>query len=195
LSIKELSGPCAASRMRKVEPSKVYRLLYPSVPAIVAASSGGKTSAMPVVSIVSLSNDPPIIALSSSPSHATFRAIAGARCFSVSWLDSEYLRAVEFLGMRSGRDVVDKLLAAGLHHRATGSPPVPVISEASAFLRCSVEEVRTYGDHELVVGLVLEAKADADFDDYWKFKGYRPILYSGLGRPTVDRHHSAVRPP
>jgi len=181
--------------MRKVEPSRVYRLLYPSVPAIVAASLGRKTSAMPVVSIVSLSNDPPLIALSSSPSHATFRAIAGARCFSVSWLDSKYLRAVEFLGMRSGRDVVDKLLTAGLHHRAMGTPPIPVISEASAFLRCSVEEIRTYGDHELVVGRVLEAKADADFHDYWKFKGYRPILYSGLGRPTVDGQSSAVKRP
>ncbi|MDA4131807.1 MAG: flavin reductase, partial [Thaumarchaeota archaeon] len=99
------------------------------------------------------------------------------------------------LGMRSGRGIVDKLLSAGLHHRATGSPPVPVISEASAFLRCSVEEVRTYGDHQLVVGRVLEAKADADFHDYWKFEGYRPILYSGLGRPTVDRQSAAVKRP
>jgi flavin reductase (DIM6/NTAB) family NADH-FMN oxidoreductase RutF len=181
--------------MRKVELSKVYRLLYPSVPAVVAASLGRKTSAMPVVSIVSLSNDPPLIGFSSSPSHATFHAIAGARCFSVSWMDRKYLRAVELLGTSSGRDIADKLLPAGLHHRARGSPPVPVISEASAFVACSVKEVRTYGDHEFVVARVVEAKAEADFQEYWEFKEYSPILYSGLGRPTRDRLSSAVKRP
>lgn len=173
--------------MRKVEPSKVYRLLYPSVPAVVAAFHSGETFAMPVVSVISLSNDPPLVAISSSESHATFRAIRRARRFSVTWLDAEYRSAVEYLGSNSGSTVPDKLLASGLHYTAKGSPPVPSIKEARARLVCSVKEVRRYGDHELIVGLVLEAEADGDFREYWNFKDYDPILYTGLGRPGLRR--------
>jgi len=181
--------------MRKAEPSKVYRLLYPSVPAVIAATRGGKTSAMPAVSIISLSNDPPLIGISSSPSHATLHTILEARSFSVSWLGRRYQRAVESLATSSGWELADKLTASGLHHRVKGSPPVPVIAESSAFVVCSVDDVRSYGDHELIVGRVGEAKAEADFNEYWAFKSYRPILYAGLGRPTMDLPDRALRRP
>ena len=45
-----------------------------------------------------------------------------------------------------------------------GSPPSPVLVEASAYVVCSVDQVRTYGDHKFIVGRVEEAKAEADFD-------------------------------
>jgi flavin reductase (DIM6/NTAB) family NADH-FMN oxidoreductase RutF len=181
--------------MRKVEPSKVYRLLYPSVPAVVAAANGGKTSAMPMVSIMSLSNDPPLIGISSSPAHSTLHAILGARSFSVSWLGLKHQAAVESLGTASGWEVADKLLASGLHYRVKGPKSVPVIAESSAYLVCTVDDVRSYGDHELVVGRVQDARAEDDFDEYWAFKTYRPILYAGLGRPTPDTPRRRVRRP
>jgi flavin reductase (DIM6/NTAB) family NADH-FMN oxidoreductase RutF len=180
--------------MRKVSPSQVYRLFYPSVPAILAATLSGKTYAMPVVSVISLSNDPTLIGISSSPSHATFHAVLEAKCFSVSWLDKRYRRAIEQLGTSSGREVADKLAASGLHHRAASSPRVPVITEASAYLTCSVEFVQRYGDHELLVGRVEEARADADFEEYWTFKNYRPILYTGLGKRSFGVSSRLRRP-
>lgn len=180
--------------MRKLEPSKVYRLLYPSVPVIVAAFRSGVSYAMPVVSIISLSNDPPLVGISSAGSHATFKAIVEARRFSVAWLDAKYRPAVEYLGSSSGSKVHDKLAASGLHHEVKGSPPAPVIREARARLFCSVKEVRRYGDHELVVGRVREAEADADFGEYWSFKNYDPILYTGLGRPDLAGSTRLRRP-
>jgi 3-hydroxy-9,10-secoandrosta-1,3,5(10)-triene-9,17-dione monooxygenase reductase component len=173
--------------VRKVELSKAYRLQYPTVPAIVASSHGGKTSAMPVVSLVFLSNDPPLVGFSSSSSHSTYRTILESGCFSVSWLDAKYRRAVECLGTSSGRGVKDKLSACGLHHRARGSPSVPAIEEAVASLDCTLEEVRTHGDHDLMVGRVLAARADDDFDEYWNFRDYSPMMYTGLGRRPVGR--------
>ena len=173
--------------MRKVEPAKVYRLLYPSVPAVVAAFFSGEPFAMPVVSIIALSNIPSLVGVSSSESHATFKAILRARRFSVAWLDAEYRKAVEYLGSSSGSAVRDKLLASGLHYAVKGSPPVPMVEEARARLVCSVKEVRRYGDHELIVGHVREAEADQDFQEYWNFKDYDPILYTGLGRPGLGR--------
>lgn len=173
--------------MRKVEPSKVYRLLYPSVPVVVAAFQAGRCFAMPVVSIISLSGDPPLVGISSSPSHATYLAIRRAGWFSVAWLDAESLPSIEYLGSNSGLETRDKLTASGLHYTRRGSPAVPIVKEARARLVCSVESTRRYGDHELVAGRVVGAEADGDFRDYWEFERYDPVLYTGLGRPPLRR--------
>jgi len=173
--------------MRKVEGSKVYRLLYPSVPVVVAATNRGKVSAMPAVSVISLSNDPALIGVSSSPSHDTYATVVGAGRFSVSWLDSRYARVVTELGSVSGTGDRDKLRTAGLHYSLKGVPPVPLLKEASAYLACTLSKVERFGDHDLLVGEVREARAIGDFDDYWAFRLYRPILYSGSRGPRAGR--------
>lgn len=173
--------------MRKVELSKIYRLLYPSVPVVVAASHKGSCSAMPVVSIISLSNNPPLVGISSSESHATYRTIRRAGWFSVTWLDARFLPAIEYLGSNSGSRVRDKLAASGLQYSLHGTPEVPLLAEARAWLVCSVDGVRRYGDHELVIGRARNAEADDDFRSYWEFETYNPILYTGLGRPGFKR--------
>lgn len=171
--------------MITVPASRIYRLLYPAVPAVVAAAYRGKVSAMPVVSIISLSNDPPMVGISSSPSHATHKTILKAGCFSVSWLDRRYGKTVEILGSESGARVRDKLCKSGLRFVLKSSPEVPIMREASAYLTCKLAEVRRYGDHNLLVARVETARAIRDFREYWEFKEYHPILYSGLGRTSL----------
>lgn len=169
--------------MRKVDDSKVYRLLYPAVPAVVAAYAGGRVAAMPVASLISLSSDPAMVAFSSSPNHATYAATIEAGCFSVSWLDRRFSGAVELLGSTSGPESVDKLESAGLHHKKGRVLDAPVLREASACLECRFSMSQKFGDHNLVVGEVKRADAIEDFSDYWQFEGYSPMLYAGLHRP------------
>src|SRR5271156_6850249 len=102
--------------MKRVDPRLAYRLLYPAGPAVVAAEHHGKISAMPVVSMISLSNSPPLVGFSASTSHDTYHTIEGARRFSVSWLDEKHREAVKKMGTTSGKDVQDKISACGLHH-------------------------------------------------------------------------------
>jgi len=120
---------------------------------------------------------------SSSPSHATYKTIIEAGQFSVSWLDRSFAKAVTELGKRTGAGSADKLRAVGLHHRLGKSLDVPVIEEASATLECRFASSQRLGDHNLVIGEVEQAEATDDFDDYWTFSEYRPILYAGLERP------------
>ena len=164
--------------MNAVEPSKVYRLFYPSVPAVVACNDAGKTYAMPAVSIISLSNEPALVGISSSPGHATHGAVLRAGRFSVSWLGSRFVRAVETLGTAPSTSD-DKLKLAGLRHTKGRVLDVPVIEGSAAVLECSLAGRHALGDHELLVGRVEEARAARDFRDYWRFKEYKPILYAG----------------
>ncbi len=165
--------------MNEVVGENVYRLFYPSVPAIVAAYREGLVAAMPVVSILSVSNKPPRVAFSSLPTHRTYRTVIESGSFSVSWLDSRFVKSIEMLGASSREDTADKLRSAGLSHHRGGALDVPVIGEASAVLECAVAGVHHLGDHDLVVGDVKRAYAAEDFGDYWSYHGYRPIMYAG----------------
>jgi flavin reductase (DIM6/NTAB) family NADH-FMN oxidoreductase RutF len=49
-----------------------------------------------------------------------------------------------------------------------------------ATLECSLYARQTLGDHELLVGKVQDARAIDDFQEYWRFQAYRPLLYSGI---------------
>ena len=84
--------------MNPVDPSKLYRILYPAVPAIISCRDRSLVYAMPVVSVISLSNNPPLIGVASSPSHSTHQAIVKMKSFSLSWVDSSLVRALEVLG-------------------------------------------------------------------------------------------------
>jgi len=164
--------------MNPVEPSKVYRLLYPQVPAIVSCNRNGVVFAMPVVSIISMSNDPPLVGVAISPSHATHGAISAPRCFSVCWLDASHLRAVEILGS-TPPTTSDKLKSAGLRHHPGRELGAPIIQGSVAALECSLHSRQAFGDHDLLVGNVRDAQANDDFRGYWRFRSYSPILYVG----------------
>ncbi len=165
--------------MNPVELSKAYRLLYPAVPTIIGCNEGGKVYAMPVVSIISLSNDPPLIGVASSPGHSTHKAILKAGRFSVCWLDSSQASAIQFLGT-TGHKETDKLRSAGLEHDRGRKLDVPVVRSAPAALECRLGSSIPVGDHELLVGKIEEASASDDFQGYWRFKRYRPVLYTGV---------------
>lgn len=167
--------------MNTVELSKVYRLLYPQVPAILSCKDGRSVFAMPVVSIISISNQPPLVGVASSPDHATHKAIAEAKCFSLCWLDSSMAGAIHSLGTRPPTSP-DKLESAGLKHVRGRFLDVPIIEGAAASLECSLYARQALGDHELLVGRVQDARAIEDFQGYWRFEAYQPVLYAG----TVD---------
>jgi len=173
--------------MNVVDPSKAYRLLYPAVPAIVACNDKGLVYAMPAVSVVSLSNHPALVGVSSSPEHSTSAEIAKVKSFSVSWLDASRAEAVRVLGTTTHTST-DKLKAAGLQHSRGRVLDVPLLDEAVATLECSLYARQTLGDHELLVGRVLEARASDDFQEYWRFDSYKPILYSGIQQGNLTTY-------
>jgi flavin reductase (DIM6/NTAB) family NADH-FMN oxidoreductase RutF len=165
--------------MNPVDPSKVYRLLYPAVPAILSCNDRGLVYAMPVVSIISLSNNPPLVGVASSPQHSTHQAIASVKSFSLCWVDASLVRSLEVLGT-TPRVGPDKLQSAGLKHARGKVLDVPIVEGAVAAVECSLYARQALGDHELLVGKVQDARASEDFQEYWRFQSYNPVLYTGI---------------
>jgi len=178
--------------MNPVDLSKVYRLLYPAVPAIISCSDRGMIYAMPVVSIIALSNSPPLVGVASTPSHATHQAIVNVRSFSLSWVDASLVHSLEVLGT-TPHAAVDKLQTAGLKHSRGKSLDVPIVEGAVAALECVLYAKQTLGDHVLLVGKVHAAWASEDFQEYWKFEKYQPVLYNGIQEGSFKTYKP--RPP
>lgn len=165
--------------MKSVDPSKAYRLFYPAVPAILACSDRSLVYAMPVVSVMSLSNIPPLVGVASSPQHSTHQAIVSVGRFSLCWVDASMVRALEVLGTTPHAGA-DKLRAAGLEHKRGKCLDVPIVEGAVAAVECTLHTRQALGDHELLAGKVQDARAAEDFQDYWKFQSYKPVLYAGI---------------
>lgn len=157
----------------------VHRLFYPQVPAVMSAQRRGRVSAMPVVSYASISDSPPLLAVSCNPDGFTCKLAVGAKAFSLSVMPRSLMSSVERLAQVRGADVKDKLESVGLAHGSGTVLPVPVIEGAEAVLECQLRSNRQEGDHVLLVGLVKAAHASDAFSEFWDFSIYSPILYAG----------------
>ena len=163
----------------KVSPSLIHRLFYPQVPAVLSTQHLGRVSAMPVVSYASVSDSPPLIAVACNPKSFTCKLALKAASFSLSILDRSRANAIAKLATTRGSKVKDKLLDAGLKHRPGSKLKVPLIAGADATLECVLRDQWTLGDHLLLVGQVEEVSASEAFDDFWDFRKYHPLLYTG----------------
>ena len=163
----------------KVDPSLIHRLFYPQIPLVMAAQHGGRVSAMPVVSYLSVSDDPPMVGVACTPRGFTCKLALKARAFSLSILDREHAGAVSGLATVSGAQVKDKLSEVGLPHAPGTRAKVPVPKDALAALECRLKSSETHGDHLLLVAMVEVAYASAAFTDSWDYAKYRPIFYTG----------------
>jgi flavin reductase (DIM6/NTAB) family NADH-FMN oxidoreductase RutF len=134
---------------------------------------------MPVVSYASVSDSPPLVAVACNPKSFTCKLALKASSFSLCILGKDHANAIAKLASTRGSKVKDKLLYAGLKHHPGSKLKVPVIKEADATLECILRDEWTLGDHVLLVGQVEAASASDAFDDFWDFRKYHPLLYTG----------------
>lgn len=167
-------------RRRRVQDSLLHRLFYPQVPAVIAVRANGVVGGMPATSVMHVSTRPPVIATSIMTGLYTRELLEKSRYFSVNWLDYSYAKAIDVLGFTPGRGLKDKIKEAGLDWEpGSTNKDIPVIKEAVAVLECRLSKSLSMGDHDLIMAEVLGSFAIDDFQDYWAFKEYKPILYLG----------------
>ena len=159
-----------------VKPEFVYRLFYPQVPLILCAKSKG-VSSMPVASAVSVSDNPPKIAVAVKKELRTNKILNDSSAFSLNWIDFKKKDIVTKLSKFRASSDRDKLRSLKISYRIVLG--APVLEESVAYLILRKEKKFDVGDHNLFLGRVLGSRASLDFDEYWSFRKYSPILYLG----------------
>lgn len=174
--------------MLDVDPTLVHRLFYPQVPLVFAAGYKRQVSAMPVVSYLSLSMRPPIVGVACFPSGFTRGLAVKSGAFSLSVLDSKRVGQMSKLAETSGSRTKTKVRDSGLTAVKGPTLGTPIIKEALASLECRLLDNVEMGDHVLMTGEVVSARAKKAFKDYWDYRSYSPILYAGWRKGSMTTY-------
>jgi len=114
--------------------------------------------------VMPVSREPPIVAVAIAKTRFTYELIVRSKEFSLNILPKEYLSKIHFLGTVSGRDFANKISAAGLTMTEAKKISSPIISESLAVAECILLRDIEAGDHDIIVGKVVEAYARREFD-------------------------------
>jgi len=169
--------------------SRHTRLLHPKLVTLVVTSSGdGKVNVMPASWAMPASVNPPLITVAISPKRFSYELLQAREEFTVNPVPVEMRSVVELTGSTSGREV-DKVKESGIQLLPAERGSVPCIDGALACLECRVWAQYPTGDHALVVGRVVWARARADAWDgaTYDLRRARPLLHLG-----GDRYASPV---
>ena len=111
---------------------------------------------------------PPMVSISIRKERHSHALVKNTGEFTVNLIGKELLKAMDFCGVKSGRDV-DKFAEMNL----TAIPPpgletAPAVAEAPAFLSCRVRSVQELGSHDLFLADIVEVSVQ---DKYFRADG------------------------
>jgi flavin reductase (DIM6/NTAB) family NADH-FMN oxidoreductase RutF len=135
------------------EIATLFHRLQLGVYVVGVAHAGGR-DAFTAAWVMQASFDPLLVALSISRQNASYPLLRLGGGFAFSVLKRGQLELARRFGTRSGRDQ-DKF--AGVSWRP-GRNGAPVLEEALAYFDCELTESLRVGDHELVVGRVIDGR-------------------------------------
>ena len=144
---------------------KAANLLYPVPPVLVCSMDGeGKKNIMTAAWTGTICSDPVMVSVSIRPERYSHSLISASGEFVLSLPTRRLARAVDFCGVRSGRDV-DKFAVLGLTECSSSSIRTPGIAESPVNLECRVTEIRPLGSHDLFLAEVTGVNIDPSFID------------------------------
>ena len=139
------------------------------VPAVLVSCAGIKPDARPNALAVAwagtVCSHPPMVSISLKPERFSYGLICESREFVVNLVDEAHAKALDYCGVRSGRDE-DKLVACGLSTIAMeGLHYAPMIDGMPVSLACRLAKVIPLGSHEMLLGEVVGVQVRSDLFD------------------------------
>ena len=164
-------------------------LLAP-VPVVMVscARKGEKPNIVTLAWVGTVNSDPPMCSISVRKERFSHSIIRDTGEFVINLVGEEQLRATDFCGVKSGRDV-DKFAACGLTPVPIDGFAAPAIGECPVYLACRVTSVQELGSHDLFLGFIervgikpdmMDAQGRIDFGKM-KLIAYNHGAYYALG--------------
>lgn len=119
---------------------------------IVGVTHHGEDNAFTAAWLMQLSFDPLLLALSINPRHRSYALLMGGTVFSVNVLGEGQINLAKHFGQPAG---ANKLAGVPWCRKTTGAP---VLSDAIAYFDCRLRHRVPAGDHELVIGQVVDGQ-------------------------------------
>lgn len=160
---------------------KPGNMLYP-LPAVLvtARDADGNDNILTIAWVGTVCTNPPMLYISVRPERHSYQAIAESREFVVNLTMAAMARAVDYCGVRSGKDV-DKFKQTGLQKGEAKKVNVSVIEDSPVNIECRVRDILELGSHHMFLADVVYVSVD---DQYMDEKGTfhleraNPLVYS-----------------
>ena len=122
---------------------------FPTGVTAVTAVNNGKPVGMAIGSFTSVSLEPPLVAFLPGKESGSWQEIREAGSFCVNVMGQDQMEVCGVMASRSE----DKFADVEWSPARSGSP---IISGSIAYIDCDIEMVHDGGDHDIVIGRVLD---------------------------------------
>lgn len=160
---------------------KPGNMLYP-LPAVMVScmEEGKKPNIITVAWTGTVCTNPPMVYISVRPERYSYEIIKNSGEFVINLTTEQLCRAVDYCGVRSGRDV-DKFKEMQLTPSVSETVQAPGILESPVNIECRVEEIKELGSHHMFLAQVTAVRVDKKYmDERGRFdlsQSY-PLIYS-----------------
>lgn len=150
------------SNKREVKPQTI---LIP-LPAVMVSCAlpEGRPNIITVAWVGVACSEPPMISIAIRKTRHSHKIISESGEFVINIASEDQLKAVDFCGVVSGKDL-DKFKEAGLTPLKAKRVNVPLIKECPINLECSVRYTLELGSHDLFIGEILATHMDEEVLD------------------------------
>lgn len=140
---------------------RAHRPVYPTPAAMITSiSEDGKPNIITLGEVFNISlGNPPITGIAIRKATYSHGLITQCGEFGINLPNSDLIEQTDFCGCRSGRDT-DKFAETGLTPMPSRRIKPPLIGECPVNIECRVIGIQEIGDHDLILGEVLEVHAD-----------------------------------
>jgi flavin reductase (DIM6/NTAB) family NADH-FMN oxidoreductase RutF len=175
-------------------------MLYP-LPAVMVSCQrpGERPNIITVAWAGTICSSPAMVSISVRPERYSYDIIRETGEFVINLTTEKLVRATDFCGVRSGRDV-DKFEQMHLTAGKSVHVGAPLIEESPVNIECRVQQVLELGSHHMFVAEVLGVDVDDHYmDENGKFQLNKAGLmvyshgeYYGLGK-NIGKFGYSVR--
>lgn len=131
----------------------------PVPPVLVTCGTMAKPNILTVAWTGTLCTQPPKTYISLRQERFSYGIISESREFVVNLPTRSLVRAVDYCGVRSGRNE-DKLKATGLSVENASAVSAPVLSASPLSLECKVSDIIRLGSHDMFIADIVAVSAD-----------------------------------
>lgn len=144
---------------------KEGNLLYPA--PVVLVSSGAEMAEYNLATVAwagNISTDPPMTYISLRPSRLSHDIIQKTGDFVINLTTRRLVRATDFCGVTSGRDI-NKAQKLHLNLVPASRVKAPLLLESPINIECRVTEIKKLGSHDMFLAKVVCIQAEKEYID------------------------------
>lgn len=124
----------------------------------------GKPNIITVAWVGTVCTNPPMLSISVRPERYSYHIIEQSGEFVVNLTTEALVRAADFCGVRSGRDI-DKFKEMHLTAQPSREISAPGIAESPVNIECRVQQILPLGSHNMILANVAAVTVDDSYMD------------------------------